>query len=134
MLVVGGKYRRHVMVPAGAMVVLPQNPSTGNWHIPGCSLFLACVERTSVLAVPGIHAQNETAGRLESAHSQSKIMGKINMSYSGTMACYQGLPSTTVPDNRGGMKQRDKEMRKQPSGDPSGGENPGATTKSPLQL
>ena len=28
-------------------------------------------------------------------------------------------------DNPGGMKRRDKEIRKQPSGDPSGGENPG---------
>ena len=28
-------------------------------------------------------------------------------------------------DNRGGMKRRDKKMRKQPSGDRSSGENPG---------
>ena len=28
-------------------------------------------------------------------------------------------------DNRGGMKRRDKEIRKQPSGDPSSGENSG---------
>ena len=36
-------------------------------------------------------------------------------------------PSQITPG--GGMKRRDKETRKQPSGDPSTGENPGATTR-----
>ena len=34
---VDGKSRRYAMIPAFGMVLLPQNPSTGNGQVPGCS-------------------------------------------------------------------------------------------------
>ena len=36
-----GKSRRHAMVPASGMVILPQNLSTGDGQVPGWSCILS---------------------------------------------------------------------------------------------
>ena len=40
-MVVDGRSRRYAMVPAFGMVISPQNLSTGNGQVPGCSCILS---------------------------------------------------------------------------------------------
>ena len=43
-LVVDGNFRRYAMILAFGMVILPQNPSTENGHVPGWSYILSVVK------------------------------------------------------------------------------------------
>ena len=54
------------MIPAFGMVILPQNPSTGNGKVPGCSCILSvAITDDAVLACAGdrAHAGGAVPGR-----------------------------------------------------------------------
>ena len=67
---VDGKSRRYAMIPAFGMVILPQNPSTGDGQIPGCS----CILSVDRLVFSGPRIEGSTISRHVSLISRIRLV------------------------------------------------------------